>query len=127
MRFLYYLFIVKRRLILLMIALVTAAAAWGMKTSVEHAVVRNNEAPEDQVVSLLERSALTDWDMCAQFHPKTAEEAGALNAALAARKTATHGELDRLGELIAHCARVTVPLTGLRAEYARKKMALHSM
>jgi hypothetical protein len=62
--------------------------------------------------------------MCAQFHPEIAKEAGLLNTTLAVRQSFTNGELDKLYELIAQCARVTVPLTGARAEYARKKMSL---
>jgi hypothetical protein len=127
MRFLYYLLIVKRRLTFLAIALITAATAWGMKTSVERAVVRNNPAPADQIVSVLERSAITDWDMCIQFHPEIVEGTGLLNATLAARQSITNGELDKLNDLIAQCARVTVPLTGERADYARRKMSLPRM
>jgi hypothetical protein len=65
--------------------------------------------------------------MCAQFYPKIAEEAGLLNAALAVRRPVTNGELDKLDDLIAQCARVTMPLSGERAEYARKKLSLQPM
>lgn len=127
MRFLYYLFIVKRRLAFLVITLIAAATAWGTKTSVERAVVRNYTAPADQMISVSHQSAITDWDMCNQFHPNIAGEAGLLNAKLAARKPVTNGELDKLDQLIAQCARVTVPLTGIRAERARTMMSLQPM
>jgi hypothetical protein len=127
MRFLYYLFIARRRLTFLVIALIAAATAWGMKASVERTIVRNDPAPADRIISVSHRSALTDWEMCAQFHADIAEQADPLNTTLAARRKITNGELDTLDELIARCARVTVPLTGERAESARRKMSLQEL
>jgi dihydroxyacetone kinase len=123
-RFLYYLFIVKRRITVMVIVLAAAMAAWAMKASVERAVVRNDTAPADQVASVLQRGVLTDWDMCTQFHPEAAGAEALLTAALAARPAVTNGQLDSLGELSDQCARVTVPLTGDRAARARRKAGL---
>jgi hypothetical protein len=121
MRFLYYLFIVKRRLTFMLITLAAAMTVWGMKASVERAVVRNDAAPTDQVASVLQRGVMTDWDMCEQFHPDVAAAQPLMTAALSAQPAFTNGQLDRLNHMIEQCASVTVPLTGERAALARKQ------
>jgi hypothetical protein len=117
MRFFYYLFMVKRRIITTVITLAAIITAWGIKTS----VVRNEVAAPADVRSALLRSVVTDWDMCANFHPNVAASGVSLNAVLTGPQAVTRGQLDTLQDAIDRCAAVTVPLTGVRAATARKK------
>jgi hypothetical protein len=124
MRFLYYLFIVKRRLTFLVLALAATAGAWAVQESVERAMVRQYAAPADEVQAAFQRGVETDWDMCVQFHPDMAGQGDLFHSMVVARQSITNGELDKLSELIEKCARITVPLTGERAAFARKRAGL---
>lgn len=124
MRFLYYLFIVKRRLTFLVLALAATAGAWVVQESVERALVRQDAAPVNEVQAAFQRGVETDWDMCAQFHPDMTGQDDVFRSMVAARQSVTNGELDKLSERIEKCARITVPLTGERAAFARKRAGL---
>ncbi|MFC7515975.1 hypothetical protein ACFQUU_13250 [Herbaspirillum sp. GCM10030257] len=124
MRFLYYLFIVKRRLTFLILALAATAGAWAIQENVKRALVQQDAAPVDEVRAAFRRGVETDWDMCAQFHPDMAGQEDLFHSMVAARESVTNGELDKLSDLIEKCARVTVPLTGDRAAVARRKAGL---
>jgi hypothetical protein len=124
MRFLYYLFIVRRRLTFLTLALAFAAGAWSVREVAARAMVRNDAAAADRIQTAFQHALVTDWDMCAQFYPDMANQENPFNATPGAGRTITNGDLERINDLIAQCARVTVPLTGERAALARRKAGL---
>ena len=124
MRFLYYLFIARRRLMFLTLALAFATGAWSVREVAARAMVRDEAAPVHKIELAFQHGIVTDWDMCAQFYPEMAGQEHPFNSMLTVGRPITNGDLDKLNERIEQCARVTVPLTGDRAAWARKKANL---